>query len=298
MITGAMGHIGTYIIKNITKIKKFKKIILVDNFSNNKHNFLYNFKYKKKFLFYYRDITKKNSLNNLPKIDYCLHLASITNAEESVNIKDKLYKNNLGCFDNVINYCKKNKIKLIHLSSTSVYGVSSELVDENSILKPQSPYAEVKLKEEKILKKNSKNLRYVTLRFGTIAGVSPNMRFHTAINKFCFNAAMNTGIPVWSTALNQYRPYLTLSDALNAINFIINKNIFDNGIYNILSQNLTVKDLLLKIKKFKKIKIKYTNSKIMNQLTYKVSSRKIEKLGLYLNSNFEKEIKQTLKLFG
>ena len=109
---------------------------------------------------------------------------------------------------------------------------------------------------------------------------------------------MNTGIPVWSTALNQYRPYLTLSDALNAINFIINKNIFDNVIYNILSQNLTVKDLLLKIKKFKKIKIKYTNSKIMNQLTYKVSSRKIEKLGLYLNSNFEKEIKQTLKLFG
>ena len=297
MITGAMGHIGTYIIKNHKKFEKFRKIILVDNFSNNKHNFLYNFNSKKKFIFFYRDISKKNSLKNLPSVEYCLHLASITNAEESVNIKDKLYKNNLGCFNNVVNHCIQKKIKLIHLSSTSVYGISSELVDENSKLKPQSPYAEVKLKEEKILKKNKKKLKYVTLRFGTIAGVSPNMRFHTAINKFCFNAAMNTGIPVWSTALNQYRPYLTLSDSLKALNFIIKSDLFDNNIYNILSQNLTVKDLIKKIKKYKKIKVEYTNSKIMNQLTYKVSSKKIETLGLYLNSNFNEEIRNTIGLF-
>ena len=123
------------------------------------------------------------------------------------------------------------------------------------------------------------------------------MRFHTAINKFCFNAAMNTCIPVWSTALNQYRPYLTLSDSLKALNFIIKSDLFDNNIYNILSQNLTVKDLIKKIKKYKKIKIEYTNSKIMNQLTYKVSSKKIEKLGLYLNSNFNEEIRNTIGLF-
>ena len=123
------------------------------------------------------------------------------------------------------------------------------------------------------------------------------MRFHTAINKFCFNAAMNTGIPVWSTALNQYRPYLTLSDSLKALNFIIKSDLFDNNIYNILSQNLTVKDLIKKIKKYKKIKVEYTNSKIMNQLTYKVSSKKIETLGLYLNSNFNEEIRKTIGLF-
>ena len=41
-----------------------------------------------------------------------------------------------------------------------------------------------------------------------------------------------------------------------------------------------------------------TNSKIMNQLSYKVSSKKIQKIGLNLFSNFEKEIKQTLKLFN
>ena len=42
----------------------------------------------------------------------------------------------------VINFCKKNKVKLIHLSSTSVYGKQSDLVDEKcekKYLKPQSP---------------------------------------------------------------------------------------------------------------------------------------------------------------
>jgi len=81
------------------------------------------------------------------------------------------------------------------------------------------------------------------------------------------------------------------------LNFIIKSDLFDNNIYNILSQNLTVKDLIKKIKKYKKIKVEYTNSKIMNQLTYKVSSKKIETLGLYLNSNFNEEIRKTIGLF-
>ena len=92
---------------------------------------------------------------------------------------------------NVINYCIKNKSKLIHISSTSVYGKQVKIVNENdqSLLNPQSPYAEIKLQEEKMLKKNKNKIKFMSFRFGTIAGVSKGMRFHTAINKFCFSAA-------------------------------------------------------------------------------------------------------------
>ena len=64
-----------------------------------------------------------------------------------------------------------------------------------------------------MLKKETKSLKYNTFRFGTIAGVSKGIRFHTAVNKFCFNAALDKDINVYKTALNQYRPYLTLRDA-------------------------------------------------------------------------------------
>jgi hypothetical protein len=66
-----------------------------------------------------------------------------------------------------------------------------------------------------------------------------------------------------------------------------------------LSGNFTVGQILKKIKKYKKnINVKFVSSEIMNQLSYHVSKKKIEKEGLYLNYNIEKDIKDTLKLLG
>ncbi len=65
-----------------------------------------------------------------------------------------------------------------------------------------------------------------------------------------------------------------------------------------LSGNYTVDQILKKIKKYKKnIKIKFVKSLIINQLSYKVNGTRIASKGLKLNSNLEKDIKQTLNLF-
>ena len=155
----------------------------------------------------------------------------------------------MGIFKNVLDYCINNSAKLIHISSTSVYGKQSKIVDEQceeKYLKPQSPYAEIKLKEEKLLIKNSKKLKYITLRFGTIAGVSRGIRFHTAVNKFCFSAAMNESIGVYKTALHQYRPYLSIKDSFKVFKFCIEKNFYKNDIFNALTSNFTVFQILKK----------------------------------------------------
>ena len=226
----------------------------------------------------------------------------MTNAEKSFGKKKEMFKNNLNCFYTVLNYCKKNKTKLVHLSSTSIYGKQADLVDENcenKFLKPQSPYAKIKLIEENILKINNSKIKYNTFRFGTIAGVSSGMRFHTAVNKFCFNASINQPIEVYKTALNQYRPYLSLSDAFKVFQFCIEKNFFENDIYNVLTSNFTVKQIINKIKKFKKnIKVKLVHTSIMNQLSYHVDGSKLKKKGLRLNGNINKDIQDTLKLLS
>ena len=71
-------------------------------------------------------------------------------------------------------------------------------------------------------KKDKPKIKFVTLRFGTIAGVSPGMRFHTAVNKFCLHSSINEPIEVYKTALNQYRPYLSIRDVFDVL-FIILK---------------------------------------------------------------------------
>ena len=51
------------------------------------------------------------------------------------------------------------------------------------------------------------------------------------------------------------------------------------------------------IKKYKKnIKIKFVKSRIINQLSYKVKKEKIILKNINLNSNIQKDIKQTLNL--
>jgi UDP-glucose 4-epimerase len=300
LITGGCGHIGSYIIDNIKMIKKIKKTIIIDNLKTTQINSLFNSKKKNNLKFYIRDLTKQDSLKDIKKIDYVIHLASMTNAAGSFSKKKEMYKNNLTCMKNIINFCIKKKAKLIHISSTSVYGKQTNLVDETcekKYLKPQSPYADIKLIEEKMLKQAKDKLRYVTFRFGTISGTSKGMRFHTAVNKFCLNAALNEPIKVYKTALNQFRPYLALTDAFLLFKFTIENNFFKNDIYNALSENYTVNQILNKIKRYKRnISVKFVSSPIMNQLSYHVDKNKINKEGFFFRNKIETDIKNTLNL--
>ena len=107
------------------------------------------------------------------------------------------------------------------MSSTSVYGTQKDLVSEDcdiEDLSPQSPYANTKLKEEEFILSFSKNktLNAVILRFGTIFGISQGIRFHTAVNKFCWQASVGLPITVWKLRTVK-RPYLDLLDASRAI---------------------------------------------------------------------------------
>lgn len=292
LITGALGHIGSHFMDSINKIKKIKQVYIIDNNSNNRINSFFKFK-KKKIKLILKDLCDYNCFKTINhRIDIVLHLASITNAEASIKDKNRVYNNNFNSFKNIIKFAKINNSKFIHISSTSVYGSRDKIISENCReLKPQSPYADVKLLEEKYLKK-TKNISFISLRFGTIVGFSQGMRFHTAVNKFSLSAITNSPITVWETAIDQFRPYLSIDDAFSSLKFIIEKNYFDNKVHNIFSKNYTVRQILFLIKKFKKkINIKYTKSKIMNQLSYKV----VNHTGLLKKIKLKKEIKSDIK---
>ena len=301
LITGACGHIGSYLVENLYKIKKVKKAILIDSLRSNRLNSLFNTNKKNKVEFYLKDLNDIKSLDEFKNISIVFHFASMTNAEKSFGKEKEMFSNNLNCLKTVIKFCEKTGAKLVHLSSTSVYGKQASVVDETcekKYLKPQSPYAKIKILEENILKKRTKFIKYNTFRFGTIAGVSKGIRFHTAVNSFCLSAAIGEKIKVYKTALHQYRPYLSLRDTLKLFKFCIENNFFENDIYNVVSNNFTVNQIINKIKKLKKnIKITFVNSAIMNQLSYHVDKKKLTKRGLFLESSLDRDIANTLNLF-
>ena len=170
--------------------------------------------------------------------------------------------------------------------------------NDNSALNPQSPYAKIKIKEENLIKKYSKNLKYLIFRLGTIYGFSDGIRFHTAINKFCFLAAFNKELTIWKKNFNQHRPYLCLNDFVRLIISIINKeiNIKYNDTYNVLTHNFKLNQIVDILRSVKpNIKIKFVKSPLINQKTYLVSNDKIKKTKFRFTGNLRKSIVQTLK---
>ena len=300
IITGALGHIGSYFIHN-SKFNNFKKIILIDNLSTQRYCSLFNLK-NNRIEFIDFDIVNYSIEKYFNRYDTVIHLAAITDAQSSINKYKEVEKNNYLGTKNVIKICIKKKCKLIFPSTTSVYGSQDNLVDENcpkSDLKPQSPYAFFKLKSEEMLLRYSKNtdLKFIIIRLGTIFGISKGMRFHTAINKFCWQASNNMPVTVWKTAYNQKRPYLDIKDSLKFIEFVLKKNMFDSQIYNLLTINSNVKTIVEIIKKYKpRLKVKFVNSKIMNQLSYEVSVEKIKHKGFKVKGSLDESIQETLEL--
>ena len=300
VVTGALGHIGSSLIRSLPFAFPQSEIILIDNMMTQRYSSLFNLPNIGNYKFIEADITKCDLLPILKNSDFLIHLAAITDAAGSFDKATLLEENNFIGTVKVAEACLLLGVKMISLSSTSVYGTQNEIVFEDCSsdeLKPQSPYAITKLKEEVYLQSlaKEKQLKVVICRFGTIYGTSIGMRFHTAVNKFCWQAVMGQPISVWKTAYNQKRPYLDLNDAINAFIFLIRHNAFDGQVYNVLTQNSTVSQIIDCIREFiPSLEISFVENEIMNQLSYEVSCDKFRNLGFTFTGDFKISIGETI----
>jgi UDP-glucose 4-epimerase len=301
LITGALGHIGSRLIHSL-QLENLDEVIILDNLYTQRYCSLFNLPKSVPFRFINDDICTADLEYYCHGIDYVIHLAAITNAAGSFEIQDQVEQVNYKGTERIARACLKARSKLFFPSTTSIYGTQEEIVDENCSaedLKPQSPYASSKFHAEHLLEELGRNegLEFIICRFGTIFGTSIGMRFHTAINKFCWQACLNQPITVWRTALHQKRPYLELNDAIKAINFILKTDKFDNQIYNILTTNETVNGIIDIIRKFiPELKIEYVDSQIMNQLSYIVANSKFQTTGFRYEGSLERGVADTINL--
>jgi UDP-glucose 4-epimerase len=302
IVTGAIGHIGSYIIRDLRVFFPESHIVLIDNMMTQRFPSLFNLPSHSNYQFIEGDVNKMELSSVFGGANVVIHLAAITDAAGSIDKAEELEANNYLSTLNVALACIEAGASLIAFSSTSVYGTQKDKVDENcsdAELQPQSPYATTKLKEEGLIFNltKDKGLKAIHCRFGTIFGASPGMRFHTAVNKFCWQAVMGQPITVWSTAYDQKRPYLDLIDASRSIAFIIQNNIFDGKIYNVLTSNSTVREVVDTIKMFvPNLEIEFVDNRIMNQLSYEVMVDRFKSKGFVFSGNMNRGIKDTIDL--
>ena len=301
LLTGGLGHVGSAFIHNLPESLEGSDIFIIDNLCTGRYPSLFNLNKKYNFRFIEHD-ARIPYIHLANKIDYLIHLAALT--EPALSKKDPKYfiDYNEKCTKNAINFCLVNNCKLIAISSTSIYSKSGEQLtekDANESIIGQTPYSTCKIKEESLINNAIKDLglNATILRFGTIYGPSIGMRFHTAVNKFCWEAALQTPLSVWETALYQNRPYLDVSDAVKAIVHCISKDDIINDTYNIVTTNCCVNDIIDVIKRYRpNLSINFIKSDIMNELSYTLSSGKFKDHGFIFEGSLDNAILRTLIL--
>lgn len=300
VVTGALGHIGSRLIRTLPEAAPNADIVMIDNLRTQRYASLFQLPEGGRNRFIEADVTQMDIEDEIDGAYSVVHLAAVTDAAGSFQNREEVERVNLNATMRVAKACANTGVPMIHLSSTSVYGTQADSVDETcgpDELQPQSPYAETKLREEAALVElgRKKGLDFITLRFGTIAGTSPGMRFHTAVNKFCWQAVMNQPISVWRTALHQHRPYLSLSDAVRALVFILNNRVFDGRVYNILNENHTVSEIIERIRmNVPSLDVHFVDTPIMNQLSYHVRNDRFCGLGFQFRDTIGRCIDETL----
>jgi nucleoside-diphosphate-sugar epimerase len=114
--------------------------------------------------------------------------------------------------------------RFLFASTCSNYGKmndANKYVDEESELRPVSLYAETKVAVEKALLQSGHNGKWcpTPLRFATIFGVSPRMRFDLTVNEFTLEMLTKKHLKVFGEQF--WRPYVHVRDAARAIQLVL-----------------------------------------------------------------------------
>lgn len=290
LITGAAGYIGSVLTRQL--LNKGYKVRGLDilNFGGESLLSIYN---HPNFEFIKGDIRKREDLIEAIKdIWAVIHLAAIVGDPACAKQPEIAEQTNWIASKNFFDLCneKDNIKKFIFASTCSNYGKmeGDGFVNEESPLNPVSLYAKLKVKfENYILKSETRNDFIPTaLRFSTVYGISPRIRFDLTVNEFVRELAFDRELVIFGEQF--WRPYCHVDDLARACILVlesdthkVDHNIFGVGDKKENYQKKILADELLKI--YPKGKIKYVHkdedprdyrvdfSKIKNELNFKIT---------------------------
>jgi len=308
IVTGGLGFIGSNLIDLLLK-KKFY-VINIDKatYSSNLYN-VKEFKKSKRYKYIKLDIKDKkiNQVFSKYKPVGIFNLAAETHVDRSIDNPDSFIQSNIVGVYNLLesfkNYSKKNKSKLIHISTDEVYGdILSGRSHEEYPYQPSSPYAASKAASDHLVSSYIRTYNLPAMVTNCSNNYGPKQHPEKLIPKLIYNIMNNKPLPIYGRGTNS-REWIYVKDHCEALIKVFTKGKIGE-FYNIGSNknlnNLQVTRELLKgskniIKIGKKVKIKFVKDRPGHDIRYALNSNKIKKkLGWSPKINFKKGIKLTL----
>lgn len=240
IVTGGAGYIGSILVRKL--LADNYRVICIDKLDFGGASLLGVWD-NPAFTFEQVDI------NDHPEVDRVIetyreafavvHLAAIVGDPACKLHADLARKTNLDSSKHLVKIASKAGIKrFIFASTCSNYGKMPDpdaYVNENSELAPISLYAETKVAVEKFILEEmpkSDSFSPTCLRFATVYGLSPRMRFDLTVNEFTKELALDKELLIFGEQF--WRPYCYVGDFSRAIQAVLN-NPMEKVAYNVFN---------------------------------------------------------------
>lgn len=193
VVTGGAGYIGSLLTAHL--LRQGHRVTVIDNLLFGGESLL-SFFSDPNFHFSKADVTDKRSLRDslprhAPKPEAVIHLAGIVGFPACQAIgRPATWHYNVEATKNVYEQAAGLGVeRFLYASTYSVYAPSPDgsPVNEDSLLKPESLYAESKIAAEQYLLAQ-RGPASLIFRLATVYGIAPRTRFDLVVNQFVLDA--------------------------------------------------------------------------------------------------------------
>ncbi|MCY7294362.1 NAD-dependent epimerase/dehydratase family protein [Alteromonas sp. a30] len=303
LVTGGAGYIGSVLVRLL--LAQNYHVVVVDNLSFGGESIV-ELLNAPNFTFVKGDIRDEALMKDvLADIEYVAHLAAIVGDPACAKEPEVTRSINLDGSKKLYELAQEAGVKRFVFASTcSNYGKmedSEGYVHENSPLTPVSLYAETKVEFEQFLLGQDKATGCVPtcLRFSTVYGLSPRLRFDLTVNEFTKELALDRELVIFGEQF--WRPYCHVVDLSRSVVEVFNADAekVSFEVFNVgnTSENYQKKMIVDEIQKFlPEAKIKYVE-KQEDPRDYRVNFDKIKSvLGFEITKTVPDGIEQILQV--
>ena len=251
LVIGASGLVGAHCLRYF----KEKNIEVVGTYRNYKvaNTFFFDPSFENCF-----DFLSENSF----KPDSIIHCGALTNVDYCEDNQVESYDLTVKSTETIVNYCKKNKIKLIYFSTDYVFdGIGGPYLETENT-NPINVYGKHKMEAEKIVQELG---NYIIARITNVYGVedrSKNFIAHLI-------SVINSGVDkTFKLPFDQFATPVYAGDIAKMIYILMLED--KNGIYNLSSTDYYSRyQLAKKVKSFYNnalsLKLEAVSTKMLNQ---------------------------------